>query len=152
MTVEVPQIQHPRRWHGGVSLGLVLGSAVDTWSASALGCFWMGSPHSLRTWKLDTTSRASRIWQFLVRCLGVLFMGRLCASAALCQPTAAFGRISSSTLICSRSSHLETGHFSSALVSFSPFQCWVLPLEYSVSGTRALLGSTVDTCSTGGFG
>ena len=70
-------------------------------------------------------------------------MGRLCTGGALCQLTVAFGRISSSTSVCSRSTHLETGHFSSA---------WVLPVEYSVFGTRALLGSTVDTCSTKGFG
>ena len=44
---------------------------------------------------------------------------------------------------------LGNSTFSSALVSFSPFRCWVLPLEYTVSGTRALLGSTVDTCSKG---
>ena len=128
MTVEVPQIQLDDGMVG--MLGLVLGTTVDTWSASAPGCFWMGSPYSLRggllgsrsrcrivdasvastaghTWKLDTTSRASRLWQFLVRCLGVLFMGRLCAGAALCQPTAVFARISSSTSICSRCSHLE---------------------------------------------
>ena len=34
---------------------------------------------------------------------------------------------------------------------FSSFGVWVLPLEYVVFGTRALLGSTVDTCSTRGF-
>ena len=105
----------PRQWHGWVSLGLVLGSTVDAWSASAPGCIWVGSPCFLRTWKLDTTSRASQIWQFSVRCLGVLFMGRL-----LCQRTAALGRISSSTSICSRCSKLgKTGHISFALVSFS---------------------------------
>ena len=38
-----------------------------------------------------------------------------------------------------------------ALVSFSPSGVWVLPAEYVVLGTRALLGSTVDTCSTGGL-
>ena len=34
---------------------------------------------------------------------------------------------------------------------FLSFGVWVLPLEYVVFGTRALLGSTVDTCSTRGF-
>ena len=34
---------------------------------------------------------------------------------------------------------------------FQSFGVWVLPLEYVVFGTRALLGSTVDTCSTRGF-
>ena len=32
---------------------------------------------------------------------------------------------------------------------FQSFGVWVLPLEYVVFGTRALLGSTVDTHSTG---
>ena len=39
-----------------------------------------------------------------------------------------------------------------ALVSFSPSGVCVLPVEYVAFGTRALLGWTVDTCSTGGFG
>ena len=42
--------------------------------------------------------------------------------------------------------------FAFALVSFSPSGVWVLPVEYVVFGTRALLDSTVDTCSMGGFG
>ena len=42
--------------------------------------------------------------------------------------------------------------FAFALISFSPSGVWVLPVEYVVFGTRALLGSTVDSCSTGGFG
>ena len=35
---------------------------------------------------------------------------------------------------------------------FQSFGVWVLPVEHVVFGTRALLGSTVDTFSTGGFG
>ena len=35
--------------------------------------------------------------------------------------------------------------------TFQSFGVWVLPLEYVVFGTRALLDSTVDTCSTRGF-
>ena len=38
-----------------------------------------------------------------------------------------------------------------ALVSFSSSGVSVLLVEYVVFGTRALLGSTVDTCSTGGL-
>ena len=34
---------------------------------------------------------------------------------------------------------------------FQSFGVWVLPLEFVVFGTRALLGSTVDTCSSRGF-
>ena len=34
---------------------------------------------------------------------------------------------------------------------FQSFGVWVLPVEYVVFGTRALLGLTVDTCSTRGF-
>ena len=37
-------------------------------------------------------------------------------------------------------------------VSFIPSGVWVLLVECVVVGTRALLGSTVDTCSMGGFG
>ena len=59
----------PRRWHGGASLGLVLGSAVDTWSASGPGRFWMGSPHSPRTWKLDTTFMSPSYLAVAVHCL-----------------------------------------------------------------------------------
>ena len=33
---------------------------------------------------------------------------------------------------------------------FQSFGVWVLPLEYVVFGTRVLLGSTVETCFTGG--
>ena len=64
----------PRRWHGGASLGLVLGWAVDTWSTSAPGRFWMGSPCSPRTWKLDTTFMSPSYLAVPVRCLGVLLM------------------------------------------------------------------------------
>ena len=51
----------------------------------------------------------------------------------------AFGRISSSTCFSPHYSH------------FLSFGVWVLPLEFVVFGTRALLGSTVDTCFAGGF-
>ena len=77
-------------------------------------------------------------------------MGGLCAGAALCQPTAAFGRISFSALICSRCSHLENW---TLLLCPRIFQPWsgigVLPVQYSVldiSGDPACssLGSTVE--------
>ena len=44
--------------------------------------------------------------------------------------------------------------FAFALVSFSPWcvGCCLWSTAYGFFGTRALLGSTVDTCSTGGFG
>ena len=44
--------------------------------------------------------------------------------------------------------------FAFALVSFSPlvFGCCLWSTSYWFFGTRALLGSTVDTCSMGGFG
>ena len=64
----------------------------------------------------------------------------------------ASGRISCSTSCVSRCSHLEIWTLPSPLVSFSPSGVWVLSVEYVVFGTRALLGSTVDTCSTGGSG
>ena len=83
---------------------------------------------------------------------------RLCAGAALCQPTAAFGIISSSTLICSRRSHLENWTLLLCPRIFQPlFGVWVLPVGYNVldvSGDSACspLGSTMDTFSIGGFG
>ena len=49
----------------------------------------------------------------------------------------------------------KTGHFSFALESFRPSGVWVLPVgvrRIGFFGTRAVLGTTVDTCSTGGFG
>ena len=62
----------------------------------------------------------------------------------------ASGRISSSALLASsRWSHLEIWTLPSP--SYLPSGVWVLPVEYAVFGTRAILGSTVDTCSTGGF-
>ena len=66
----------PRQWQGGASLGLVLGSAVDRWSALAPGRFWMGSPYSPRTWKLDTTFMSPSYLAVPVHCLGVLFMSQ----------------------------------------------------------------------------
>ena len=45
--------------------------------------------------------------------------------------------------------------FAFAFISFSPcpvFGCCLWSTAYGFSGTLALLGSTVDTCSTGGFG
>ena len=56
--------------------------------------------------------------------------------------------------VSSRCSHLEIWTLPSPLY-LSVLGVWVLPVVYSVldfSGTRALLGSIVDTCSTGGFG
>ena len=60
---------------------------------------------------------------------------------------------------CARAVRIwKSGHFSFALVSFSPrVGVWVLPVENSVldiSGDPACspLGSTVDTCSSRGFG
>ena len=63
-------------------------------------------------------------------------------------------------LLCRAVRTWKAGHFSVALVSSSPglvFGCWVLLVEYSVldfSGDSVCspLGSTVDTCSSGGFG
>ena len=81
-------------------LGLVLVVTVDTWSVSAPECYWMASLHifyvvvfsdpevdaapsmlqllpelvTLGNWTLRP--RASWTWQFLVRCLGVLFMAQ----------------------------------------------------------------------------
>ena len=62
----------------------------------------------------------------------------------------AFGRISSSTCPSPRYSHLEIWTLPSPSY-LSVLRCWVLPLEYVVFGTRAFLGSTMDTCPAGGF-
>ena len=57
---------------------------------------------------------------------------RLCAGA-LCKLTAAFGRISSSTSICSRCSHLESWTLLLCPRIFqSWFGAWVLPVKYCV--------------------
>ena len=53
--------------------------------------------------------------------------------AVLCQRTAAFGRISSSTSICSRCSHLESWTLLLCPRIFQLwFGVWVLPVEYCV--------------------
>ena len=51
--------------------------------------------------------RQAQPWLVLVHGERHAWCFRLCAGAALSHPTAAFGRISSSTSICSRCSHLE---------------------------------------------
>ena len=55
----------------------------------------------------------------------------------------AFGRISSFYVPFAALFAPGNLDFAFALVSFSPSVFWVLPLEYVVFGTRALLGSTV---------
>ena len=65
----------------------------------------------------------------------------------------AFGRISCSTWPHRRCSHLDTWILPSPLylsVLVLVYGLW--STAYGFFGTRALLGSTVDTCSTGGLG
>ena len=169
MTVEVPQIQLlddgtvEYRWAWCLVRQWIHGLR------QLLGAFWMGSPHSLRTWKLDTTSRASRIWQFLVRCLGVLFMGRLCAGAALCQPLEEFplrrwdehglqhghGRETLANGGGLGSSLATSGGVSVSRSRVARRPLWYVWLYGGLTegySSVSALGSTVDTCSaTVGF-
>ena len=81
---------------------------------------------------------------------------RLCAGAALCQPTEAFGTFPHPRRVVARA--VRTWKFGLRDLCphiFSPclvFRCCLWSTSYWFFGTRALFGSTVDTRSTGGFG
>ena len=88
-------------------------------------------------------------WSWLARSFLVYAVAGAAATASVME---AFRRISSSTLLAlPRCSHFENWTLLLCPRIFQFFLVWVLPVEHSVfdfSGTRALLGSTVDTCSS----
>ena len=102
-------------------------------------------------------SRSAPLVYPLTQWLGAA-AGAGCAGVALCQPTEAFGRIPHPRSVAASAVRTwKSGHF-----GFCPriFQSlfWCLGVACGVQSIGFLgrscvfLGSTVDTCSTGGFG
>ena len=87
--------------------------------------------------------------QFLVCCLGVLFMGRLCAGAALCQPTQLLEEFPLLRRFIRAVRTLKTGHFSFAFASFSPgpvFGCCLWSTaSFGYSGRSCVLATWINS-------